>query len=75
MKEFGVFGHEKAETILLFASALYIVLSIAFMAWMTQLTFRLPVTLQRGVNNMLFGWGKTIETSIGQVVNGIRGRR
>lgn len=46
LREFGVEGNEKSETIMIFASAIYILISVVFMAWMTQLNFKLPLKLQ-----------------------------
>ncbi len=75
LKEFGIEGNEKSETIMVFASALFILMSVVFMIWMTQLNFKLPLKLQKGVHNMLFGWGKTIEHQLGSMVNRVRGTR
>jgi len=48
-KNFGLEGHEKAETLLLMASIFHWFLAIAFFAWIARLKFRLPMKLQLGV--------------------------
>lgn len=57
---FGMEGHEKGESILLIASVFYWFMALSFIMWMGRLRYRLPHRLNVGVQNLLFGWPKTI---------------
>jgi hypothetical protein len=57
---FGVEGHEKGETLLLMASIIYWFMSLAFIVWVGRLKFRLPMKLNAGVQNLLFGWSQIV---------------
>ena len=57
---YGVEGHEKGETLLLMAAVIYWFMALAFIMWVGRLKFRLPMKLQLGVQNLLFGWSKIV---------------